>query len=62
MVKCPCKNCTDRTLTCHGVCEKYAAFRKEKEAENAYNRRNDMDVISRRGLRKHWANLTRRRQ
>lgn len=27
----PCKECTDRELGCHGRCERYAAFREERE-------------------------------
>ena len=30
----PCKGCSDRTAGCHGNCEGYAAWVKEKEAIN----------------------------
>lgn len=31
----PCKDCPDRSPTCHGVCEKYKKFRAKREAANA---------------------------
>ena len=38
----PCKDCRNRTVTCHGVCKKYQAFRTETEAYNrkVYEQRN----------------------
>ena len=36
ITKCPCKGCEDRTVTCHGACGKYQAWKKtetEKRAE-----------------------------
>ena len=39
---CPCKGCDDRTLTCHGFCEKYKGWKKVLEAESlARQREND---------------------
>ncbi len=32
---CPCKDCNDRTVTCHGVCGQYAEWKREKEAGKA---------------------------
>lgn len=46
MIVAPCKDCKDRVLGCHSTCEKYNAFKKEKEKlaelkkiqyENDYN-------------------------
>ena len=34
MAQAPCKGCQERKLACHDTCEKFAAFRKELEAEN----------------------------
>lgn len=31
MLKAPCKDCTDRDVGCHSVCEKYKAFDKERK-------------------------------
>ena len=30
----PCKDCTDRHIGCHSKCEKYQAFRKQRDKEN----------------------------
>ena len=27
--KCPCKDCENRTITCHGVCKKYQDWKRE---------------------------------
>ena len=29
----PCKDCKDRSVTCHSTCEKYLEFRKMMEEE-----------------------------
>lgn len=34
MAQAPCKGCRERKPACHDTCEKFAAFRKELEAEN----------------------------
>ena len=31
--KCPCKGCFDRTVTCHGRCERYQTWKKEHEMQ-----------------------------
>lgn len=31
----PCYGCTDRSPGCHGSCEKYTAWKAEKDAKNA---------------------------
>jgi hypothetical protein len=28
--KAPCQDCSDRTVGCHGTCEKYAKYRKDR--------------------------------
>ena len=33
-MKCPCKGCTDRTITCHSVCRRYAEWKDWKEEGN----------------------------
>lgn len=30
-MKAPCKDCPDRHESCHGQCEKYQAYRKERD-------------------------------
>ena len=32
-IKCPCKNCTGHTETCHCFCEDYKEYRKALSAE-----------------------------
>ena len=31
----PCKDCQERTVGCHSSCDKYLAFRAERDALNA---------------------------
>ena len=62
MTKCPCKDCQDRTVTCHSVCERYEEFKKKRELENAYNRERDKDVISSCGLRRYWRGISRKKR
>lgn len=31
----PCKDCPERALHCHGTCERYAAYKRAKDAEIA---------------------------
>lgn len=42
MNECPCKDCTERTVDCHGKCEKYLAWAKENE-----KRRNHINLMNR---------------
>jgi hypothetical protein len=37
-MKCPCKGCTDRTVTCHGVCKRYEEWKKEHEIKKKWLR------------------------
>ena len=30
-IKVPCKNCSDRHMTCHSTCEKYLKFKKQND-------------------------------
>lgn len=36
--KTPCYGCADRTVTCHGGCGRYKAFREQLDAYNEKNR------------------------
>ena len=53
-MKCPCKGCTERRLTCHGFCEKYGEWKKEREAINEYNRTMNRATISEKRIRNYW--------
>ena len=33
-MECPCRGCTDRTITCHGVCQRYQDWKKNREDVN----------------------------
>ena len=58
MKKGPCYGCTRRTITCHGVCEDYQAYKKEREAiNNDLRERKDFPYISEESKRKSWRNL-----
>ena len=35
-MRCPCRGCADRTITCHGVCKRYQDWKKEDEAEKKW--------------------------
>lgn len=32
---CPCKNCNKRKIGCHGECQPYLSWSKQKQEENA---------------------------
>lgn len=31
----PCKDCTDRTLGCHSICDKYISFKETRDKKKA---------------------------
>lgn len=37
-MKCPCRGCPDRTITCHGVCKKYQDWREVFDREKEWRR------------------------
>ena len=37
-MKCPCKDCEHRTITCHGQCDEYKAWKSYAENRNAWLR------------------------
>ena len=40
----PCKDCTERTLACHGKCEKYAEAKAKREGNRAECRQIAADI------------------
>ena len=36
MISVPCKGCPDRTMGCHGRCDKYQKFRAEQTEKNEH--------------------------
>lgn len=53
MIQAPCKDCKDRQLGCHSICQKYIDFKKEQEVINLAKRKDtilryyDIDRINR---------------
>ena len=55
-MKCPCKDCLDRTMTCHGVCDRYKAWKKWYEEMKAAQPDRSMH-FSEQNQRVWWRNL-----
>ena len=55
-MKCPCKGCGKRTLTCHGVCREYEDYKIERAAINDYNRERNQVTVSDYSIRRYWLN------
>lgn len=51
-VNAPCKHCPERAVGCHAVCERYKAFKADKENENLrrreYNAAEDAEIRGKR--------------
>jgi hypothetical protein len=47
---CPCKGCTERTILCHGRCDGYQQWKKEREE---INRIRSMETENRQLSREH---------
>ena len=50
MMKCPCKECNDRTITCHSVCKRYTEW---KGWRDEINRKRNADADNRQLSRDH---------
>ena len=35
-MRCPCRGCTDRTVTCHSVCQRYKEWKKYNDERRAW--------------------------
>jgi hypothetical protein len=53
----PCKDCPDRHIGCHSKCEKYLAFRRERDA---YNEKHAMEVAILGSMNKRIADTNRK--
>lgn len=42
MIKAPCKDCLDRTLSCHSSCQKYSDYREKLTAAKQAKRRDSV--------------------
>jgi hypothetical protein len=56
---CPCKECTERTITCHGFCERYKDWKDERDKgnEERYKHRENRNTINRTVLRRIWKGM-----
>lgn len=55
----PCKNCKDRTMTCHDDCERYIAFARLRDEKLSKKRAEEASVFTERftkNLLKHRRN------
>ena len=57
-MKCPCKDCQDRKLLCHGQCDQYQAWKKENEAMRKWLNDSNVVQVSDAVIRKRWKNST----
>lgn len=53
----PCKNCGERSIGCHGDCEKYVEFRQSIEAATERRKRENVHKNYMNGL-KHVTRVT----
>ncbi len=59
MSDCPCRDCHDRTVTCHGFCTKYQTWRTAYE-ETLEQRRSEKDTyteLDRKSRRNWWRKI-----
>ena len=56
MRDCPCRDCPNRTITCHGKCEDYQTWKKEWEDYKIGKPDTDL-MTNPSALRKYWRNL-----
>lgn len=50
----PCKDCLDRTLTCHSVCRRYEDWKIENAARQDWLREQNSVEISDSVIRRNW--------
>ena len=60
-MKCPCRDCPNRTLTCHGFCKEYKAWKdwreevnRKKAAESSTWHSRNHELNYRRSLKAGW--------
>jgi hypothetical protein len=60
-VKCPCKGCDRRTLTCHGVCKGYQDWKKYNTEKMDWLRQQNARPVSDSVVKMGWKNMKRRK-
>ena len=56
-----CKDCAERTIGCHGACERYENYRKEVDAYNAMVRQKHVAELDYTDYKYNRINKTRRK-
>lgn len=57
-IGCPCHECDERHVGCHGECRPYLEWteKRKKEAEARYAQRESSMTMNRQQLKKYWRN------
>lgn len=61
-LKCPCKGCTDRTITCHGVCLKYKDWQIYDRAVKEDLKERNSQRFCEYAIRASWEKLRRKKR
>jgi hypothetical protein len=62
-MKAPCFKCENRTVSCHSTCEKYLAYREERQEENRarlFNNKSNPEYIPWSYEKRNYASMRRR--
>ena len=61
-MKCPCRDCADRTVTCHGFCEQYKGWKTWRDGLNVKvkKERERYDTMSDKGIRWIYKEIVKR--
>ena len=60
IMKCPCKGCEDRTITCHGNCERYKEYKIELGKMNKWIQIQNAATFSDRAKQRYNNNIIRK--
>ena len=58
-MKCPCKGCERRTITCHGICWEYKDWKQEHEERKLkdYQDRHNKPQLNRQTVKLIWKRM-----
>lgn len=61
-MKCPCRDCNNRTVTCHGFCEQYKEWKTWRDGLNVKvkKERERYDTMSDKGIRWIYKEIVKR--
>ena len=58
MQRCPCKDCFNRKLGCHGFCKDYQAWKEEHtRIKTGLDNENNLTIWRMDVARKHWRDM-----